>query len=182
MKNFLLKSISAAALLFGLTANVAYAQTTYPMVCRGATDLNTMQFAIGPQGSSFLAEINFTKSPGPSWWGIEPGHCTWLDRAIYPQEPSRLMHIVQQPLNGYLFVGPPSFGTGNGAPFSFNMGGITASLIPYFPNYINQLMVNGELRSGTLYDPNQYYTFNVFNDASINGFRIVSIRCAGICS
>lgn len=181
MKHFFLKSISVAALLFGLTANVSYAQTTYPMVCRGSTDLNTMQFVIGPQGNAFWVEIDFTKSPGPSWWGIEPGRCTWLDRAIYPQEPSRVVQIVQQPLNGYLFVGGPSL-TGNGAPFSFTMGGLTANLIPYFPNYIDQRMVNGEVRQGTLYDPNQYYTFNVFNDASINGFRIVSVRCAGICN
>jgi hypothetical protein len=180
LKQISLTWAGTTVFLLGMTflANVSQAQTTYPMVCRGTTDTNLMRFIIGPTGDKFQTFIEFTKSPYAAYWGIAPGNCTWLDRPINSNEPARLLHLIPASLNGYVTVGK----VGNDSNFMFNMGGISADMVPYFPNHINQAMVNGEARPGSLYDPNTYYTFNVYNDPLSPGFRIVSIRCAGWCS
>src|SRR5689334_15751216 len=176
-----LVSIISLALLSGLTASVAYAQTTYPLVCRGTTPSG-----VGPGGMSFTlwssnqtpnARVGFVKGTGPAGSGLQPGQCSWLDRGINANEPASFTHHANIFFDGALDLGV----IGTQMPMSFIFGGNMAAAIPYFPNYVTARMFQfDEIRAGTLLDPNQYFTFNVYNSGGT--FTVTSIRCAGFCN
>ena len=58
------------------TATAEAAPTSYPLTCRGGG--GTLGLATTDNSASFY----FTKSNGPAASGLEPGQCSWQDRAI----------------------------------------------------------------------------------------------------
>jgi len=167
-------------LLIGLSliVNTASAQTTFPLACRGSTDSSLMNFdiAINATGGDSVL-VNFTKGTfGAAFAAPFPGTCTWFDRGINANEPARLLHTPGIHFNVGLFIGVPGAG-------AWTMGSNTHAFIPYVPIGLDFGMVNNPAsnpRPGTLFDPNTFYTFNVFNDGK-GDLVIKSIRCQGIC-
>jgi hypothetical protein len=60
----------------------SFANQSYPMVCRGGA--GTLGYA------PYKALFYFTKSARPSGAGLQPGQCSWVDRAIGQNEPTCL--------------------------------------------------------------------------------------------
>lgn len=60
---------------------VAYAQQSYPMTCRGGGTLS-----IRNDGGNGV-RIRFQPAAGAASQGLSPGQCTWSDRALRPGEP-----------------------------------------------------------------------------------------------
>ncbi|HEX5126557.1 MAG TPA: hypothetical protein VFW00_07435 [Rhodocyclaceae bacterium] len=179
MKNIfsMRRAVVAGAILLGLNvfSGVAFAQTTFPMVCRGSTNTSLMNMTLNADaniitGGSTTDDgvvINFTKGTfGAAFAAPFEGTCTWLDRGLVASEPAQLAHVPGVRLN-----------VGFSAGGDWGIGFKTHTIIPYFP----VLGPAGGAISGTLYDPNTFYTFNVFNSGK-GQFIIKSIRCLGVCS
>ncbi len=67
-------------------AGAAYAQQTYPLTCRGG-GVGTSGLTLGLSTVDNAAYVYYTRSPGPAPAGLQPGHCSWQDRAIGQGEP-----------------------------------------------------------------------------------------------
>lgn len=102
MKNRFLSTligVGVAPLIFQVLPNAAVAKLTdsYPLVCRG-----TETFKAAPPSSSCEGCVNAAKVPKfvgfkfirgskPSGKGLAPGECSWLDRAMWADEPDILI-------------------------------------------------------------------------------------------
>lgn len=63
---------------------LAIAQTPdFPLRCRGASGVASSN------GNNLV--IDFSPSGGPAGQGLQPGQCSWLDRALRPGEPTRVV-------------------------------------------------------------------------------------------
>lgn len=80
MKSF--RTITGLAVLaLGLAGAAHAAPQTYPLVCRGGAG------TLGLDSASQSAVMYYAKSPQPAGAGLQPGQCSWVDRAIGPNEP-----------------------------------------------------------------------------------------------
>lgn len=76
----------AMTLWLGVAASASMAAPqSYPLVCRGGA--GTLGYNSDQGGSALMY---FAKAPGPSSQGLQPGQCSWVDRAIGPNEPTCL--------------------------------------------------------------------------------------------
>jgi hypothetical protein len=83
--------------LLGLASTASFAES-YPMICRGggSMQINTFsEFFANPKGVVMqpTVDVFFTKASGPSGAqgeNLNPGECSWLDRAINNAEPSSI--------------------------------------------------------------------------------------------
>ena len=81
------------------TANeaVAFAQPTYPIVCRGGGELffNYMSFSnFSPNPQIWITFQRGAQKAGSNWENIGalmPGQCSWLDRPVSNNEPNRII-------------------------------------------------------------------------------------------
>ncbi len=160
------------------TAGIARAQTTFPLVCRGANSLAPMQYAIYPGSSSSWLMVYFTKgTQAYSAATLQPGQCTWLDRGLRYAEPAVLVQILPGTINTPVFLGV----RGTLPPMAISTGGADAAKAPYFPLDVSARELEGGTPVGnTLFNSSQYYTFNVYNDGQ-GHLVIASVRCAGVC-
>jgi hypothetical protein len=78
--------VATIATIFSTTlaVNVAYAQQSYPMTCRGGGTLS-----IRNDGGNGV-RIRFQPASGAAPQGVSPGQCTWSDRAMRPGEPTTI--------------------------------------------------------------------------------------------
>lgn len=88
-------SLAVAILLTLAAAGQAAAQTSYPLTCRGGGYLNISNDAAGG------VYISFTPSNGAAPMGLQPGQCTWSDRALRAGEPTVICDTVANAL-GYV--------------------------------------------------------------------------------
>lgn len=127
-------------LLFSATflAEPLLAQRSYPMTCRGGGA------TLGFDSSRATALLYFAKASGPAGVGLAPGQCSWIDRAIGPNEPTCLAQagVVTA---AWIFPG--------------NLSG------SYF-NSTNAPWLRGLLRSDV------YQTFQVYNPGNGNCFVV----------
>lgn len=170
--------IAVLFISMNLFSYMVSAQPTFPLACRGSTNSSLMNFELTINSSTPDSVIvNFTKGTfGAAFAAPFPGTCTWFDRGVNANEPARLLHTPGPRFNVGLFIGIPGAG-------AWTMGSNTHALIPYVPIDLDFGMINnpaGNPRPGTLFDPNTFYTFNVFNDGK-GDLVITSIRCLGIC-
>lgn len=86
----------AAILSTTLAMDVAYAQQSYPMTCRGGGTLS-----IRNDGRNGV-RIRFQPAGGAAPQGLSPGQCTWSDRALRPGEPTT---ICDSSANAAQYVG-----------------------------------------------------------------------------
>lgn len=83
-------------IILSLTATSAFA--SYPMICRGGGSMRVNNFAhfyarAGGTDMQPSVDVFFTKASGPSGAqgeNLNPGECSWLDRAINDAEPSAI--------------------------------------------------------------------------------------------
>jgi hypothetical protein len=68
--------------LFVLSVPSVFAAQSYPMACRGGD--GTLGYA------PYKALFYFKKSSRPAGAGLQPGECSWIDRAIGQNEPTCL--------------------------------------------------------------------------------------------
>jgi hypothetical protein len=79
------------------------ASTSYPLVCRGGGDMGFV-YLPSLSSSSSPAQIHILFTPGAEGVGearenvaiLQPGQCAWLDRALAPDEPERI--VIMEPL------------------------------------------------------------------------------------
>ncbi len=97
-----MKCFSIAVLLL-LVTMAAFAQPSYPLVCRGggAMHFNYTPFSnLSPQPQIWITFTRATAGVGGNWENLgvlAPGQCTWQDRAISPAEPNQIALLnVQQ--------------------------------------------------------------------------------------
>ena len=92
-RKFLLRLIGVGTLAlisqFFSGGNVARAQQTYPLVCRGGGSL-VIGLAPGERNIGFV----FTRATRPAGAGLAPGECSWVDRGLSSAEPDRLSQHV----------------------------------------------------------------------------------------
>jgi hypothetical protein len=135
-------SFRTVALVLGLLAGPAFAAPqSYPLVCRGGggtLGLNTM-------ANSGL--FYFQKASGPAGAGLGLGQCSWVDRAIGPNEPTCLR---QTGVNGAAWLFPGNMGQAY----------ISTTNAPW-------------LRS--LSSPNTFQTFQVYNPGDTNCFVVTRL-------
>lgn len=80
-----MKYLSLLAITAVFVSGAAYAvPKSYPMVCRGGAG------TLGYSGNGLSALFYFRKAPGPAGQGLNPGECSWTDRAIGAAEPTCL--------------------------------------------------------------------------------------------
>lgn len=93
-------------LLLCFFVSTAFAQSiTYPLVCRGGFTFSKADFQDG------YPSIRFTKAAaaaGETGANLEPGECAWVDRALYPDEPTS---IAFYNFNPRMFCEPYRTGT-----------------------------------------------------------------------
>ncbi len=173
------RALGLTLLLAAIGPSIAAAQTTYPMVCRGAASLAVIRFLIAPGSvNSYLYTYVNRGTAAFSFPTLQPGYCTWLDRGIGPGEPSTLVQVLPGTINTGIYMGV----IGTLPPITISTGAIDVRKAPYFPLNANARYLDaGEPIPGTLFDPDTYYTFDVYNNGS-GLFVIKSIRCAGVCS
>jgi hypothetical protein len=87
-----------------LLAGAAQAQQTYPLTCRGGGVANS-GLTLGLSTIDNSALVYYTKSPGPAPAGLQPGHCSWQDRAIGPNEPPCLRQVYPGAV-AWIFTAP----------------------------------------------------------------------------
>jgi hypothetical protein len=169
-------SLAVTILAIGAVASSAAAQSSYPMACRGGGNiisyLAISQMQPG-QAATFNAYTSFAKGTGPAYLGLSPGTCTWMDRGLRSGEPSTLMQTGGALLSFSQMWPASADVTGAGAGL-----GLNPNPVPYIPlNHPTSDM------SGTLQNPNWYFTFDVYNGGQ-GYFIITRIRCSGtsICS
>ena len=86
-------SLALAATLSLAAAAPAEAETSYPLTCRGGGYLNISNDAAGG------VYISFTASGGAVPMGLQPGECTWSDRALRVGEPTVICDSVASALS-----------------------------------------------------------------------------------
>ena len=80
-----------------IASSVAFAQPTYPIVCRGGGDLlfNYMPFStFSPNPQIRITFQRGTQKVGSNWENISalmPGQCSWLDRPVSDNEPNMII-------------------------------------------------------------------------------------------
>lgn len=74
----------AAMLTTTLAVDTAHAQQSFPMTCRGGGKLTIIN-----DGSNGV-KIGFQPGRGPAFQGLNPGECTWSDRALRTGEPTTI--------------------------------------------------------------------------------------------
>ena len=79
-----LVALLGALLPLALAAAPALAQTSYPLTCRGG---GYMSIANDGSGGVYLS---FRPAAGAVPLGLQPGECSWSDRALRGGEPSIL--------------------------------------------------------------------------------------------
>ena len=77
----------ALASSFGWSAMAQ--QPDYPLRCHGAG-------GIASSDRNKLV-VDFTPSRGSAGQGLQPGQCSWLDRALRPNEPTRIIDLRPSP-------------------------------------------------------------------------------------
>lgn len=131
---------SAVILTVFLTSLAGFAQSSYPIVCRGGGNLYFDYDPFSSLSPNPQIRITFQRGAqqaGFNWeniYALMPGQCSWLDRSMSNDEPDRL--IVTNIRNFAI---------------SWSQGrvmGISADL-PYI---------------STLQDANRYQSFSVYND------------------
>src|SRR4051812_45331799 len=88
------------ASLLGLSQS-ALAATTYPLICRGGTNIVLSSTTNGPYGELALYTY-FAASTARASDSMPAGTCAWLDRGMRSNEPSTLAQYV--PLNSTNYV------------------------------------------------------------------------------
>lgn len=93
MKRILLSTLIAVGLLAAILSGseAARPSTDYPLVCRGGKNL---EIGIAP-GEGNIG-FKFTRGTKPAGQGLEPGQCSWTDRAMYDAEPNRVSQHVEE--------------------------------------------------------------------------------------
>ncbi len=112
---------------------VAARATSYPMMCRGGSYTHQVSAGVfgGVDGYRMGLYTTFSKAPGSSGSGagLAPGQCAWLDRAISPGEPSRLVSTDAAVSNFYVqFTFGPSWPAINGQASAFGPAPMLAYL------------------------------------------------------
>ena len=64
-------------------ASLAQTPSDFPMWCRGTAGMASSS------GKNLI--IDFTPAPKRAPDGLEPGQCSWLDRTLRPNEPTRIV-------------------------------------------------------------------------------------------
>lgn len=77
------------AFVAGMLSKMAFGVTTYPLVCRGGAG------TLGYNGEQRSALFYFQKSGSPAGAGLQPGQCSWVDRAIGANEPTCIKQVNQ---------------------------------------------------------------------------------------
>ncbi len=126
-----------------VASSVAFAQQTFPIVCRGGGELyfNYMpssSFSSNPQ--IWITFQRGAEKAGSNWEnnGLMPGQCSWVDRPVSNNEPNR---IIVKDISNF--------------SISWNQGkvmGIISEL-----SYMKWLQ-----------DANRYQSFDVYNDSQGN--------------
>jgi hypothetical protein len=62
----------------------------FPLRCRGSAGMASAN------GNNLI--INFSRGERPADQGLQPGQCSWLDRGLRPNEPTRV--VDQRPTSG----------------------------------------------------------------------------------
>jgi hypothetical protein len=157
------------ALVFGLiiSSTIAFAETSYPLVCKGGPN---MKFSLSVNGNSTTVFIRFkhasqgvgSKTVGAGWGTLKPGECAWVDRAVAPNEPEVIGHTVKQaPLFGIDWDASGSMLTGNSVLLGNAYISLQSELIKRHP-YILRLLPG----SAT------FQVFHVYNNR--HGYFIVT--------
>lgn len=141
----IMKMLKTVVMLMGLVAtSISFAQTSYPLVCRGGGDLyfNYTPFSNFSQNPQiWISFQRGSQKAGSNWENINalmPGQCSWLDRTVSNDEPDRI--IIKDVRNFSI-----SWSQGR-------VAGISSEL-----TYLNMLR-----------DPNHYQSFDVYNDRKGN--------------
>ena len=125
--------------LTGVASTSFAAPTSYPMQCRGGG-------TIGLAASTRTAYMYFSKAPNKASFGLQPGQCAWLDRAIGSNEPPC---IQQNNSDATAWI------TANNLPSS------TASTSTHYQYNSNRSQWMRKLLS-----TQEYYTFYAYNPGS----------------
>lgn len=127
-----------------LASSVPFAQTTYPIVCRGGGELffNYMPSSnFSPDPQIWITFQRGAQKAGSNWENIGalmPGQCSWLDRPVTNNEPNR---IIVKDIKGF--------------SISWNQGQV--------------MDISSELSyMKWLQDANRYQSFDVYNDSQGN--------------
>ena len=98
------KTMSAALLAIALFGTTGIAQAKpdpgyYYLICRGGKDLS---LKIGASRNRTTIGLGFR--PAPKGWKangrkLQPGQCTWVDRALLPDEPKELRFTIPSDVN-----------------------------------------------------------------------------------
>jgi hypothetical protein len=88
-------SLRAGVVTLALTLPIVVvaAVPDFPLVCRGAAG---MASTFPTSGGNANLIVDFAPANGPVSAGLEPGQCSWVDRALRPGEPFR---VVEESLN-----------------------------------------------------------------------------------
>lgn len=137
MKNQL--NLVAVLAAFFFSSSALWAAQSYPMSCRGGD--GTLGYA------PYKAMFYFSKSSGPARNGLQPGQCSWMDRAIGPNEPTCL---EQNGVNDVAWIFPAKRAQS------------------YFTS------ANGSWLRGML-DASHYQTFQVYNPGTSGCFIVTKV-------
>lgn len=111
MKNAMRKywMVLTLAVVSGLASA---APQSYPLVCRGGGG------TLGYNSQYSAALLYFQKASGPAGAGLAPGQCSWVDRAIGPNEPT-CVRQQSAAANAWIFPGnlAASYFTSDQAPW-----------------------------------------------------------------
>jgi hypothetical protein len=120
---------------------------SYPLKCRG-TNQSEMNFEFSPT----TATLGFKKAAAAATAGLNPGECSWMDRPLFPGEPSNLVTYPFAPKNMF---GTTTIRFGNAAtPCTWS--NVVSPLIGGRDPEIQWLK--------NLMSPTQYWLFQVYND------------------
>ncbi len=121
LKRLLLILVVALALPLSALAP-ADATPAYMLNCKiGSMNIVRVDYRGGAPGQSGVTAVHFRKASGPTSSGLQPGQCSWPDRAMKANEPSWLCATGQGTLgiNTMVFMGataPRVTYVGNGNP------------------------------------------------------------------
>ncbi|MEA5511772.1 hypothetical protein VB715_18530 [Crocosphaera sp. UHCC 0190] len=108
-------TIMTALLTTIVGGNLALSQTSYPMTCRGGGNLS-----IRNTGNNNV-KISFRPGSGAVYQGLNPGECTWTDRALRPGEPtiicdnsSRVINYITRLVQNDGYATVDVYNNGNG--------------------------------------------------------------------
>lgn len=128
----------------------AFAQQSYPLKCRGGGLSNGTGLTLGLSTTENAALVYYAKASGPAGAGLSPGQCSWLDRAIGPNEPPCLRQ-----------------------KFPGAVAWIFASPATRAQSYYSSSTGSHWLRD--LLDSNKYVTFQAYNPGDGNCFVVTGV-------